>query len=216
MTGDRPSSDGLAIVTLGAFDEPAAREVTALDARCARSSLRWPDDRPCCCARGALVDGRARLQVVQRLSLEWSSGPRQHDPAPSGIVERLADVPWTGAPATLTCCSALDVGVPRGGVRGEGCRIRAAASAAGLTDDAWLLSGCALFPLELVEGVLVPSPRIPDDALVPWTPGARSLWDDARARVVSRHGVVVADAIDEGVARLHAHRAQGLHLKTLK
>ncbi|MEO7093491.1 MAG: hypothetical protein ABI175_09585, partial [Polyangiales bacterium] len=162
MTTGR-ASDGLAIVPLGPFASPDAP--TALDARCARLSLRSADERPLCCARGALVDGRARLEIVKRLPLSWSrEGPHQHDPAPSGIVERLADVPWIDS--TLTCCSALDLTVPGGGVRGDGCRIRQAARDAGEREDAWLLAGCALFPLDLQDGMLVPSPRIADDAFV--------------------------------------------------
>jgi hypothetical protein len=206
------ASDGLAIVALGPFDDAGAP--IALDARCARLALRWPDDRPLCCARGALVDGRARLSIVKRLSLAWSpEGPLQHDPAPSGIVERLADEPWKQG---ISCCSALDRGVESGGVRGDGCRIRALARDAGEQEDVWLLAGCALFPLDLVDGALVPSSRIPEDALVPVVDGAPSLWDEARARVARRFGAHVATAIDEGVAKLHAHRAHGLHLKTLK
>jgi hypothetical protein len=208
------ASDGLAIVAVGPFDDPAAP--TSLDARCARLSLRWPDDRPVCCARGALIDGRALLSIRKRLPLAWSGeGPRQHDPAPSGIVERLADVAFVDEPR-VQCCSALDVAVPHGGVRGDGCRIRGAARSAGEREDVWLLEGCAIFPLDLVDGALVPSARIPDEALVPIAGDTPSLWDEARARVSLRFGEGVAKAIDEGVAKLHAHRAHGLHLKTLK
>jgi len=212
VSGGRSSSDGLAIIPIGSFGEPGAP--TSLDARCARLSLSWESDHPLCCARGAAIDGRARLQLVKHLSLAWSpEGPRQHDPAPSGIVERLADEPWGDG---LSCCSALDRGIANGAVLGEGCRIRAAARSAGEREEAWLLPDCALFPLDLVDGVLVPSGRIPEDALVPVASGRSSLWDVAQGRVAARFGEEVRAAIDEGVKKLHAHRAQGLHLKTLK
>ncbi len=212
MSGGRSSSDGLAIIPIGPFAAPDAP--TSLDARCARLSLSWADDRPLCCARGAAIDGRARLQLVKHLSLAWSpDGPTQHDPAPSGIVERLADEPWG---AGLVCCSALDRAVVNGAVLGDGCRIRAAARSVGEREDVWLLADCALFPLDLVDGVLVPSARIPDDALVPVADGRSSLWDVARVRVAARFGDEVRAAIDDGVAKLQAHRARGLHLKTLK
>lgn len=203
----------LAIVPVGPFASPGAP--TTVDARCARLALAWPSPRPLCCARGADVDVRARLALRRTVSVRWSGeGPRQDDGAPSGVVERLAEVEWTrGADVARACAALAD---PSSGVRGEGCALRAGARDAGLSEDAWLLDGCALFPLDLRDGALVPSPRIPAEALIDAGEAAPSLWDDARARVALRWGTDVARAIDEAMAQLRDHRARHIHLKTLK
>ena len=203
----------LAFIPVGPFAVEGAP--TLLDARCVRLALVWPTSRPLCCAHGVDIDARARLQLVRRVSLRWSTeGPRQRDSAPSGVVARLDDVEWTWRSDVVRACAAL--ADPAGGVRGDGCVIRSGARDAGLAEDVWLLDACAIFPLDLRHGALVPSPRIPDDALTGATHGAPTLWDDACARVAHRWGVDVARAIDDVVAGLRAHRARAIHLKTLK
>lgn len=211
---DRKSD--LSIVPLGPFASEGAP--TSIDARCARFGLSWPSERPLCCARGALIDGRARIELVARVTLRWSSeGPMQHGPAPSGIVERLDDVPFLEG----VSCAAFDpqLAGASGGVRGDGCSIRALARSSSLREDVYLLPGCALFPLDLRDGELIPSPRIPEEALIEIVDGSdanKTLWADARARVALRFGDDVAKAIDQAMDRLRTHRARGIHLKTLK
>lgn len=206
------------IVPVGPFDVEGAP--TSIDARCARFGWKpspnaaIATDAPVCCARGALIDGRARLEIARRANLRWSGEwPSQLDAAPSGIVERLGDVEVIVDGQTFTACAALEDA--RGGVRGDACALRRLAREAGLREDAWLLDGCALFPLDMKEGELIPSPRI-DESLFVEATGAPSLWDEARARVAIRFGQDVAAAIDAAVQELRARRSHALHLKTLK
>jgi len=126
-------SDDLTLVPLGPFAFEAAP--TSIDARCGRLRFQPKNGQIVCCARGACIDGRARLEIVARASLRWSSeGPMQHDPAPSGIVERLADVRL----GEVVACAALDD--VRGGVRGDACGIRRLAREANRREDEWLLA----------------------------------------------------------------------------
>lgn len=186
-----------------------------LDARCARLGLAWASDLPLCCARGAPIDARAKLALARLVQLPWSpEGPILDGAAPSGVIERLADVTWSASDPT--CCGALDRGVPGGGVRGDGCAIRAAARAHDVREDLLLLDGCALFPLEVVGGAIVPSSRIPPSALREVAPDEASLWDDARARFAIRFGDVAEGLVDAAVRDLRGHRARALHLKTLR
>jgi hypothetical protein len=205
-------SSDLAIVPLGPFAVEGAP--TSMDARCARLAWRPTSDAPVCCARGAKIDGRAKLEIARRATMKWSDeGPVQHDPAPSGIVERFADVEITLGGERLSACAALEEITD--GVDGRGCGVRRLAREASSREDAWLLDDCALFPLDVRDGVLVPSSRIDESLFVDAEPGG-SLWDAARARVATRFGEVVAKTIDVAIERLRAHRSKGLHLKTVK
>lgn len=202
----------LTIVPLGPFDVEGAP--ASLDARCARLAWKPEGAAPVCCARGAMIDGRAKLEIARRATLRWSSeGPMQHDPAPSGIVERLADVEITPGGERALACAALED--PSRGVDGEGCCIRRLAREAELQEGAWLLDDCAMFPLDVRDGVLVPSSRIDDARFVDAERGP-SLWDAARARVAMRFGETIAKSIDVAVEELRARRSHGLHLKTVK
>lgn len=181
---------------------------TGFDVRCARLGLAWDAaDGPLCCARGAHVDGRHRDALRASLGDDVFSGelPGLRDGSPSGVVVRLAD--------RRSACAAL--GDLSGGVLGDGCRLRGAARAEGLDEDAWLLDDCALFPLDLVGGDLVPSSRIPAHALVP-SEGEGSLWSLARPRVARRFGDALADAVDAALAELAAKHGRGVHLKTVR
>jgi hypothetical protein len=91
----------------------------------------------------------------------------------------------------------------------RGCRIRA-------LDPRLLPPACALFPLDVVDHVLVPSDRIPESALVETTDHIESLWDEARARFAVLFGDEAAKAVDRIAAELRGHRARRLHLKTLR
>jgi len=206
----------VAILPLGPFASEGATEgaPSSLDARCARLAWRPKGAAPVCCARGARIDGRAKLEVTKYVKLVWSAaGPTQDDAAPSGIVERLMDVEITLGGERATACAALED--PSGGVNGEGCALRRIAREAALREDAWLLDDCALFPLDLRDGVLLPSARI-DEALLVDAEHGPSLWDQARGRVALRFGEEVAKAIDVAVDQLRARRSKGIHLKTMK
>jgi hypothetical protein len=206
----------VAILPLGPFSGAGAIEgaPASIDARCARLAWRPRGASPVCCARGARIDGRAKLEIARRAKLEWSdAGPIQDDTAPSGIVERLADVEITLGGERATACAALED--PAGGVDGRGCALRRGAREASVREDAWLLDDCALFPLDLRDGVLVPSARI-DEALLVAAEHGPSLWDEARGRVAMRFGEEVAKAIDVAVEELRARRSKGIHLKTVK
>lgn len=172
--------------------------ITAIDARCARLSLSWKGG-PLCCARGAAIDVRKKLSIVRSLpDLAWSNeGPVLDNDAPSGVIERLAEKNGV--------CDANESDP----IRGEGCRIRA-------LDPHLLPPGCALFPLDVVDHVLVPSGRIPESALVETTDHISSLWDDARARFAVIFGDEAAKTVDKIAADLRGHRARNLHLKTLR
>lgn len=202
----------LAVAPLFGMPEGAPEQ---LDARCARLAFHWDSPLPACCARGARIDARARITVVQLLpELKWSEqGPMLDGEAPSGVVERLVERAWS---SHVACCDALDEASPDGGVRGDGCLLRKAARARDLREDVFLLPGCALFPLEIVGGVLVPSSRIPASALVAVAEGARSLWDEARDRFALRFGDVAEGIVDAAARTLRAHRGRGLHLKTVR
>ncbi len=179
---------------------PGAPE--AIDVRCARLALSWDPRRPLCCAAGAAVDLRSRL-VLERagVSLPWSDAPPAIDGrAPSGVIVSLGE----RAASEARVCGALAGDDP---VRGEGCAIRA-------HDPALLLDDCALFPLDLVGGTLVPSSRIPLDALAP--SAGPCLWDDARARAATRFGESFAAQVDEIVRGLRARGGGKLHLRTLR
>jgi hypothetical protein len=206
----RPSFD-VAVVRIEGAPEGAP---DTMDVRCVRLSLSWPTDAPLCCARGAAIDLRAKMELIRvRPDLPWSNeGPQIDGVAKSGVIDRLAD----RAVGERSACGALDPAIDGGGVRGDGCSIRSAARSAGHREDVWLLDGCALFPLDVVDGSLVPSPRIPDDALVAAADDGGSLWDDARARVALRFGEDFAEGIDRAVTSVRARRSRGLHLKTLK
>lgn len=169
----------------------------AIDVRCARLALAWASLDPLCCATGALVDLRARLALERAgVALPWSSAPPVIDGrASSGVVSALA---------TRDSCGA----VGSDAVRGEGCAIRA-------HDPALLLDDCALFPLDVVGGTLVPSSRLPLHARVA-SDGAPCLWDDARARVATRFGDAYAARVDEVVRGLRARGGRKLHLRTLR
>lgn len=175
----------------------------SIDARAARLSFRPISNAPVCCARGAPIDVRQKLGLDRIASFSWSpEGPILDGIAPSGVIERLADVPH--------CAALLRAD---GGVRGEGCGIRAASIAAQLREDQFLLEGCALFPLDVIGGVLTVSPRIPD---AQWVEGAPTLWDDARARFAIRYGDGAAAIVDAAAEDLRSRRSRNLHLKTLK
>ncbi|MGZ5968151.1 MAG: hypothetical protein ACXWP4_10835 [Polyangiales bacterium] len=172
--------------------------IVSIDARCVRLSLSWPGG-PLCCARGALVDARKKLVLVRTLpDLVWSAeGPILSDAAPSGVFERLAERDGV--------CGANESDP----VRGEGCRIRA-------LDPSLLPPACALFPLDVVEGVLAPSSRIPEASLVEATDSMKSLWDDARPRFVVLYGEAAAKVVDRVAEDVRGHRTRKLHLKTLR
>jgi hypothetical protein len=168
----------------------------------------WSGSEPVCCRHGAPIDVRSKLGLVKIASLAyaWSTeGPILDNDAPSGVIERLADAP--------DCSALVD---PNGGVRGDGCGVRAASRASSLREDLFLPPGCALFPLDIIGGVLAPSPRIPNDALVEVHDGAPSLWDEGRARFAIRFGEDAARLIDAAVTELRARKSRGLHLKTIK
>jgi hypothetical protein len=93
--------------------------------------------------------------------------------------------------------------------------VRRLARESGTREDAWLLDDCALFPLDVRDGVIVPSSRI-DEALLVDAEHGPSLWDAARARVATRFGDALAQAIDVAVDELRARRSKGLHLKTVR
>lgn len=211
----RPSrgSGEIAVAPLEGMPEGAP---SAIDARAARLALSWASNDPLCCARGAPIDGRSRIELVRaRPDLRWSSeGPIIDGGAPSGIVERLAEQSWGALP--VLACAALDATIAgeAGGVRGDGCSIRGTARALGRPEDHFLLTGCALFPLEVVEGVLVPSPRIPEGALV--EAHDLSLWDDARARFAIRWGDAAAKIVDAAAQELRRRSSRHLHLRTLR
>ncbi len=178
----------------------------SIDARTARLAFRAPST-PVCCARGAPTDARHRSELL-RLWPELrftGDGPRIDGIAPSGVVHQLASIPH---------CSALLA--VEGGVRGDGCGLRALALRNERPEPAFLLDGCALFPLDVVEGVLVPSARIDDALVVDAGPSEPSLWDEARARFVLRFGDAAAAIVDAAATELRARRSRGLHLKTLR
>jgi len=180
-----------------------------IDARCARLAFVWSSSDPVCCARGAAIDVRSKLGLVKLATFAWSGeGPVLDNDAPSGVIERFADVHTN----TVLHCAALQ----GDGVRGEGCGVRRASREHQLREDVYLLPGCALFPLDLVGGVLVPSPRIPEDALVDARDGVPSLWDEGRARFALRFGEEAARLIDGAARQLRARRSRGIHLKTLR
>jgi hypothetical protein len=64
--------------------------------------------------------------------------------------------------------------------------------------------------------VLVPSPRIPDGALVEVTDHISSLWDDARARFVILYGDDAMKRVDAIARDLRGRRARNLHLRTVR
>lgn len=171
----------------------------SIDARAARLAFR-PNAPFVCCATGAAIDVRHKHALLARLpELSFSEeGPQIDGIAPSGVIQRLASLPH---------CAAL--GELAGGVRGDGCRIRA-------LDERFLLDGCALFPLEVIGTVLVPSERIPDEMLADAAPGEPSLWDEARPRFVARFGEPAAAIVDAAADQLRARKSRGLHLKTLR
>lgn len=161
MSEQRVSQLSVAIAVPGA---PVGAP-TSMDARCARLALVWSGDAPLCCARGAAIDARAKMEMAGSVRLEWAKEtPVLVDAAPSGVIARLADVPW----AATIGCAALDAAIAgtAGGVDGSGCKIRVAAHKSGRAQDAWLLDGCAIFPLDVVDGELVPSSRIAGESLV--------------------------------------------------
>lgn len=175
-----------------------------IDARCARLGFVWSSSSPVCCAHGAPIDVRSKLGLVKIARFEWSpEGPILDNDAPSGVIERFADMPH---------CAALE----GEGVRGEGCGVRRASREHSLREDLYLLPGCALFPLDLIGGVLAPSPRIPEGAFVEAREGVPSLWDEARARFAIRFGEEPARLIDGAVRELRARKSRGIHLKTIR
>lgn len=180
----------------------------AIDARAARLSFQ-PLMAPVCCARGAAIDVRQKLALMRLATFRWDAeGPVIDGRAPSGVIERLDDLPH--------CAALLAPERPEGGIRGEACGVRAAARTNQLSEDAFLLPGCALFPLDVVGGVLTPSSRIPDAMLADVTGDAPSLWDEARARFVIRYGEPAALIVDAAASDLRGRRSRGLHLKTLR
>lgn len=177
-----------------------------IDARCARLAFVWSSNEPVCCRHGAPIDVRSKLGLVKLASFAWSSeGPILDNDAPSGVIERFAETPY---------CSAL--ADPNGGVHGEACGVRIVSRENQLREDLFLLPGCALFPLDIIGGVIAPSPRIPDEALVEARDGVPSLWDEGRARFAIRFGEDAAALIDPAVRELRARKSRGIHLKTLK
>lgn len=172
----------------------------AIDARAARLAFVPISTLPVCCARGAPIDVRQKLALDKLHMFRFVEGPVIDGAAPSGVIERLGDDPH---------CAALE----GEGVWGEGCGIRRVSRAHQLREDVFLLDGCALFPVDIVGGVLVPSARIPDAQLVE---GEKSLWDAARARFAIRFGDAAAAVVDEAARALREHRPRNLHLKTLK
>lgn len=177
-----------------------------IDARCARLAFMWSSNEPVCCRHGAPIDVRSKLGLVKLASFTWSNeGPVLDNDAPSGVIERFADVPH---------CAALTD--PNGGVRGEACGVRIASRANQLREDVFLLPGCALFPLDVIGGVIAPSSRIPESAFVDARDGVPSLWDEGRARFVIRFGEDAASLIDAAVRELRARKSRGIHLKTLR
>jgi hypothetical protein len=179
-----------------------------IDARCARLSFSWTSTDPVCCAHGAPIDVRSKIGLQKIASFAWApDGPILDNDAPSGVIERLADLPN---------CAALDPNIANGGVRGDGCGVRLASRAQAIREDLYLLPACALFPLDLIGGVIAPSPRIPEHAFVDARDGAASLWDEGRARFAIRYGDGAARLIDEAVRDLRSRRSRGIHLKTIR
>jgi hypothetical protein len=181
---------------------------TAIDARAARWAFRPAGEAtPVCCARGAPIDARHKPALARLWpELGWSpEGPTIEGIAPSGVVHRLASVPHCGA------LLAID-----GGVRGEACGLRDLARRNELREDAFLLDGCALFPLDVEGEVLVPSPRIPEEMLADAATDEPSLWDEARERFTLRFGLAATTIVDVAALSLRARRSRGLHLKTLR
>jgi hypothetical protein len=172
----------------------------AIDARAARLSFRPLNDAPVCCARGAPIDVRQKLGLDRLKTFRFDGGPVIDGLAPSGVIERLADVPH---------CAALE----GEGVRGTGCGIRRVSLEHQLREDVFLLEGCALFPLEVIGGVLTPSERIPDAQLVEGTP---TLWDEARARFAIRFGDAAAGIVDAAASDLQTRRSRSIHLKMIR
>jgi hypothetical protein len=176
-----------------------------------------------CCARGALIDVLAKIELQKHgIFVPWAREvPTLDDRAPSGVFERLSDAEWRDPVSgeVGAACAALDgtIAGSNGGVHGLGCSLRLHAVQAGLAEDIFLPDACALFPLDLVDSVLVPSSRIPEEALADASPTARTLWDDARPRVALRFGAEVARALDDAAKDLRDHHLKrALHLKTFK
>jgi hypothetical protein len=207
------TSRDLTLLPIGPFADPGAP--TAIDARCARLSLAWPHARPLCCATGARIDVRAKIDL-ERLGIAIAFSqepPLLDDRAPSGVFQRIADSTIAGQPS----CAALDDDVAGGGVMGDGCSLRRRARERGLAEDRFLPLDCALFPLDVVDSTLVPSARIPDHALVAAQGEGPTLHALARARLLLRFGPEVAGAIDEAVTGFQNHtKSRAIHLKTLK
>lgn len=182
----------------------------AIDARAARWVFR-PSSSPVCCAHGAPIDARHKPELLRLWpELRFSGeGPVIDGIAPSGVVHHLATVP-----ASAPHCGALLA--VEGGVRGESCGLRALAVRHERAEHAFLLDGCALFPLDVLDGVLVPSPRIDESQLADASSDERTLWDEARARFVLRFGDAAAAIVDGAATELRARRSRGLHLKTLR
>ncbi len=203
---NKESPPGAAVIALDDVGEGMPR---GFDLRCARLALAWTSIAPLCCARGAFVDGRHRDLIRTLLGAESldDEPPVLRYDAPSGVVIRLAD----RGPAGFACSALADLSL---GVLGEGCRLRGASTEAGLREDGYLLDGCALFPLALVGGDLVPSPRIPDGALTRCPRLEASLWGLARGRVGQRFGERLLDSVENAV-RLLGLGAGRLHLRTL-
>jgi len=200
--------DDATIVRLGPFSDPLAP--TAIDSRCVRLALVWETRRPLCCAGGALVDLRTKIAIERAgIAVAFANeSPMLDARAPSGVLARIADASFEGR----VTCAALAETHADFGVLGDGCSLRRAAIDRGLPEERFLPEDCMFFPLELVEGVLMPSRRIPREALVKVTSERRSLYGLAQARIASRFGAEIARAIDDAVRT----PKQPVLLKTLK
>lgn len=193
----------------------------AIDVRCFRYSFLSNLDQPVCCAKGAPIDVRSKLAMSQRgLELHWANEtPTFDSKAESGVVEFLNEYTHSfEQDKNYKTCSAFEprIAGEHGAVDGSSCLIKHFAYQFQYNPNAWLLDGCTIFPLDIVEDILVPSPRIPNNLLVEVSASTTSLYENARLSIMQRYGIEIVHELDAIKNSIESRQSLHLHLKTLR